>query len=72
MAISFSEAALLKYFNRNHNFNKTAVLGRQRSHSSKRPNGILNKPSDFDFEKYHDLLLTDIFKASLIDVYDIR
>ena len=71
MAISFNEAALLKYCNKNHDFNKTAVLGRQRIQPSKDLNEILNKPLDFDFGNYHDLLLTDIFKASLIDVYDI-
>lgn len=71
MAISFNEAAFLKYCNKNHNFNKTAVLGRQRIQPSKYLNKILNKSLDFDFGKYHDLLLTDIFKASLIDVYDI-
>ena len=51
MVISFNQAAFLKYCNRNHDFNKTAVLGRQRVQSSKYPNKILNKPSDFDFGK---------------------
>lgn len=70
MAIGFNEVAFLKYCGKNRSFGKTATLGRQRIIYSKYLNQIIKYPKNYDFGKYQEKLLTEVFNSSSIDVYD--
>ena len=70
MAIGFNETAFLKYCSKNRSFGKTATLGRQRIATSKYINQIVKYPRDYDFGKWADKLLIEVFNSTNIDVYD--
>ena len=70
MTIGFNETAFLKYCSKNRSFGKTATLGRQRIATSKYINQIVKYPRDYDFGKWADQLLIEVFNSTNIDVYD--